>query len=722
MIPDGSLRYDILDYSSNKYNIKPIYPWTLLPEYAVLRHESSLKWYALFMNVDGQRLGLTPGRIYDVIDLRCPDAEIPSLLEKEGFLPAYHMSKKNWVTILLDGSVSLDEIIKLLDESYEITRDRKDISASSNGNQRNINDDRYLGSDTVNKSINKSIDYHKSIDIDYPKTSGSSDYSDNYSNTGNVVFTGTYKDQPLSFGGRRHVDESLPPRIAEMKALYNVIDSRPGADGYYFYKQGKFMEDYEESYDFHGRFMRFFPTYHVMNNDQLRGYFDFRRRIREGDTDTNSISFVYVYLYELLCNIGVSDPEDGFRKILHIDEVFGKVDTSMHDYIKEWLIDYVVYYDLPVSLLEGIYDKGVDDSLSTLFSYEKYILEATDRSKNSLKENDNSSESENDEFNLSEEDTHKIFEAIDALSSYSLSGSLFYRKNPKDMEEIAVRAYRAISLFYQEHDKPMLLEKCFGARGIYPYHMFRKALFYDHLRYDNYEYRFSSCRVYRCKEGHWSVETYREINGKSSDLGAICREIDRLCRRKFSFGHPLQQKLNLPLVIQAITDEIDAYIRKKEEAARPKIHIDFDKLSGIRKDAAYTREQLITAEEMSDEDEFMAFDDSKAASFEEDIVSGTVQEIDNMSNDAVVNTNVEAATSSSILSEHQLKIVNLLLSGGNVSEYVSANHLMLSIEIDSINEVMYDEIGDTVIEFDGEYPTLVEDYVEDIKEILGIGQ
>ena len=500
MIPDGSLRYDILDYSNNKYNIKPIYPWTLLPEYAVLRHESSLKWYALFMNVDGQRLGLTPGRIYDVIDLRCPDAEIPSLLEKEGFLPAYHMSKKNWVTILLDGSVALDEIIKLLDESYEITRDRKDISASSNGNQRNINDDRYLGSDTVNKSINKSIDYHKSIDIDYPKTSGSSDYSDNYSNAGNVVFTGTYKDQPLSFGGRRHVDESLPPRIAEMKALYNVIDSRPGADGYYFYKQGKFMEDYEESYDFHGRFMRFFPTYHVMNNDQLRGYFDFRRRIREGDTDTNSISFVYVYLYELLCNIGVSDPEDGFRKILHIDEVFGKVDTSMHDYIKEWLIDYVVYYDLPVSLLEGIYDKGVDDSLSTLFSYEKYILEATDRSKNSLKENDNSSESENDEFNLSEEDTHKIFEAIDALSSYSLSGSLFYRKNPKDMEEIAVRAYRAISLFYQEHDKPMLLEKCFGARGIYPYHMFRKALFYDHLRYDNYEYRFSSCRVYRCKE------------------------------------------------------------------------------------------------------------------------------------------------------------------------------------------------------------------------------
>lgn len=736
MIPPGSLRFDILKYSQDKFHTKPIYPWTLLPEYAVLRHEGSLKWFALFMNVDGQRLGLTPGRIYDVIDLRCEESDIPSYLEKKGFLPAFHMSKKNWVTILLDGSVSLDEIKRLLDESYEITRDRKDFSADSNGNQRNINTDSYLGSDTVNKSIsiNKSIDYHKSIDIDYPKTNGSSDYSDNYSNTGNVVFTGTYKDQPLSFGGRRHVDESLPPRIAEMKALYNVIDSRPGADGYYFYKQGKFMEDYEESYDFHGRFMRFFPTYHVMNNDQLRGYFDFRRRIREGDTDTNSISFVYVYLYELLCNIGVSDPEDGFRKILHIDEVFGKIDTSMHDYIKEWLIDYVVYYDLPVSLLDGIYDNSFDDSLSTLFSYEKYILEVTEHRNDPLNDmessyilkDDESTSSENNEFNLSEEDTHKIFEAIDALSSYSLSGSLFYRKNPKDMEEIAVRTYRAISLFYQEHDKPMLLEKCFGARGIYPYHMFRKALFYDHIKYDDYEYRFSASRIYRCKEGHWSVETYREIGGKSSDLGAICREIDRLCRRKFSFGHPLQQKLNLPLVIQAISDEIDAYIREKEEAARPKIHIDFDKLSGIRKDAAYTREQLITKEEMSDEDEFMAFDDevpssnSKPAAFKDVTNSETAQDIDNMSGDDVVNTSAEASVSSSILSEHQMNIVNLLLSGGSVSEYVSANHLMLSIEIDAINEAMYDEIGDTVIEFDGESPSLVEDYIEDIKEILGI--
>ena len=731
MIPSDSLRHEILEYSLNKYNTKPIYPWTLLPEYAVLRHESSLKWYALFMNVDGQRLGLTPGRIYDVIDLRCREEDISSYLGKRGFLPAYHMNKKDWITILLDGSVDLEKIIELLDISFEITRDHKDLSSSSDYNKSFdiSNDSKYV------KSFYSDNNYEHNIskDIDIPAK---------------VTFTGTYKDQPLSFGGRRRADESLPPKIAQMKELYNVLDSKPGADGYYFYKQGKFMEDYEEPYDFHGRFTRYFPTYHVMNNDQLQGYFDFRRRFRNGEIDAysvsgssiTSLSFIYVYLYEILCNIGISDPKEGFRKLLYIDEVFGDKDPSMHEYIQDWLKDYVVYYNLPESLIDGVYDKSFDDSLSTLLTYENFIRDIKDDKISSPSENiiNDDKTSKDPGVGLSEDDIHKIFEAIDALSSYSLKGSLFYKKNPKDMEEVTVRAYRNVSLFYQEHNKPMLLEKCFGAKGVYPYHMFRKAIFYDHIHYEDYEYVFSDARIYRCRDGHWSLETFYKADSKSSDLGAICKEIDRICRRKFSFGHPLQQKLNLPLIIQAISDAADTYIKEKEEAAKPKIHIDFGKLSGIRKDAAYTRDQLITEEEMSDEDEFMKFEDEVLASNITESVSNKsvalsdsklqigvddidIREVisnDNISNDKTVSN--DQPSGNLLISEHQMNIVNLLLSGGNVIEYAASNHLMLAIEIDAINEALYDEIGDTVIEFDEDTPELVEDYIDDIKQILGI--
>lgn len=751
MIPSDSLRHEILEYSLNKYNTKPIYPWTLLPEYAVLRHESSLKWYALFMNVDGQRLGLTPGRIYDVIDLRCREEDISSYLGKRGFLPAYHMSKKDWITILLDGSVDVNKILELLDISFEITRDHKDLSSSSDYNKSFdiSNDSKYNRSFYADKNYN----YNISKEIDIPAK---------------VTFTDTYKDQPLSFGGRKRADESLPPKIAQMKDLYNVLDSKPGADGYYFYKQGKFMEDYEEPYDFRGRFTRYFPTYHVMTSDQLQGYFDFRRRFRNGEIDAyslsgssiTSLSFIYVYLYEILCNIGISDPEEGFRKLLYIDEVFGDKDPSMHEYIQDWLKDYVVYYNLPESLIEGVYDKSFDDSLSTLLTYENYIRDVKGDKISSPSENiiNDDKTSKDSAFELSDDDIHKIFEAIDALSSYSLKGSLFYKKNPKDMEEVTVRAYRNVSLFYQEHNKPMLLEKCFGAKGVYPYHMFRKAIFYDHIHYEDYEYVFSDARIYRCRDGHWSLETFYKADSKSSDLGAICKEIDRICRRKFSFGHPLQQKLNLPLIIQAISDAADAYIKEKEEAAKPKIHIDFGKLSGIRKDAAYTRDQLITEGEMSDEDEFMKFEDevsvdneTKAGSnnnasvydyklqpsendnnIKDDITEDDISKDyilkgdifndqasnDNDANDKAVSN--DQPSGNLLISEHQMNIVNLLLAGGNVIEYAASNHLMLAIEIDAINEALYDEIGDTVIEFDGDTPELVEDYIYDIKQILGI--
>ena len=36
-----------------------------------------------------------------------------------GFLPAYHMNKQNWISIILDGSVPDDKIFPLLGLSYD---------------------------------------------------------------------------------------------------------------------------------------------------------------------------------------------------------------------------------------------------------------------------------------------------------------------------------------------------------------------------------------------------------------------------------------------------------------------------------------------------------------------------------------------------------------------------------------------------------------------------
>ena len=47
-----------------------------------------------------------------------------SLLLEPGILPAYHMQKASWVSILLDGTVDLQQICFLLDVSFSLTAAR----------------------------------------------------------------------------------------------------------------------------------------------------------------------------------------------------------------------------------------------------------------------------------------------------------------------------------------------------------------------------------------------------------------------------------------------------------------------------------------------------------------------------------------------------------------------------------------------------------------------
>ena len=44
--------------------------------------------------------------------------------------------------------------------------------------------------------------------------------------------------------------------------------------------------------------------------------------------------------------------------------------------------------------------------------------------------------------------------------------------------------------------------------------------------------------------------------------------------------------------------------------------------------------------------------------------------------------------------------------------------MSIALLCDEINEKLMDEIGDTVIAFDGDEPYLIEDYMEEIRELL----
>lgn len=71
------------------------------------------------MDVPSNRLGLAGEESVDIMNVKCSTIMIGSLLSEKGFLPAYHMNKNYWISILLNNIVPDDQIFPLLGLSYD---------------------------------------------------------------------------------------------------------------------------------------------------------------------------------------------------------------------------------------------------------------------------------------------------------------------------------------------------------------------------------------------------------------------------------------------------------------------------------------------------------------------------------------------------------------------------------------------------------------------------
>ena len=57
------------------------------------------------------------------ISLKCdPELSLELRAQYEAVTPGYHLNKRHWNTIVLDGEVPEDEVRELIDHSYELVR------------------------------------------------------------------------------------------------------------------------------------------------------------------------------------------------------------------------------------------------------------------------------------------------------------------------------------------------------------------------------------------------------------------------------------------------------------------------------------------------------------------------------------------------------------------------------------------------------------------------
>ena len=58
---------------------------------------------------------------FESVNLKCePDRAIELREQYSSIIPGYHMSKKHWNTIIMDGSLSDEFVKELIDHSYDL--------------------------------------------------------------------------------------------------------------------------------------------------------------------------------------------------------------------------------------------------------------------------------------------------------------------------------------------------------------------------------------------------------------------------------------------------------------------------------------------------------------------------------------------------------------------------------------------------------------------------
>lgn len=116
---------DIVEYIRRKYSDEPEYLWEDTPDNAIWRRTDNQKWYAAMLTVSKAKLGLNGDGVAEIINLKAPPETVQRLLTEDGILPAYHMNKKHWYTVVLDGALQESYIFELIDQSYAAVKVNK---------------------------------------------------------------------------------------------------------------------------------------------------------------------------------------------------------------------------------------------------------------------------------------------------------------------------------------------------------------------------------------------------------------------------------------------------------------------------------------------------------------------------------------------------------------------------------------------------------------------
>ncbi|WP_233505212.1 TerB N-terminal domain-containing protein [Collinsella sp. AF18-8] len=554
-----------------------------------------------------------------------------------------------------------------------------------------------------------------------------------------------YADEPILKTGRQ-MQNFLPDQYRKMREISRWQEDPKGGAGRWlseaelFYRQGLLMADFEDDCPYNGTFKSYFPTYNAMSDRQLRGYFTWRAQVRRGNIEETSTSFAFLYLYELICGIGVDDPLDGFNKIEAFWDVYRAFEPGIDRFARVWLQDYAVFHRLDPKLLRDSKTVMFDNALIELRRAARDLVPAPAPSGQPPKRRKTSEPT----LPLPPDEVReeRLMAAINALSTYNLSNSRLDRSHHRDLRHVACAVYVRMARYYDTHRKTGIVASLFGEETAMPYTMFASAVFFAPERHEDCEYRLDPIHIYRCQNGFWECMRIHGSRQKSSKLGEMMRACDQRLRLALDPAHPLKEEKVPKYLAKIIDDEIVAWLSWDAAHQPVKIDIDLSQLGHIRSAAAQTREALLIDEER--EDGMLAEVDTAGSerSKAEPVADATVEAVaapirQDEADEPTISTEqfgvvapllvptpaltaaapVDATNELAPAADAYLRALlehNAVQAESAVAQSEQSEDML----VDTINEALFDLVGDTVIEFSAAGPQIIEDYEADVRGYL----
>ena len=554
-----------------------------------------------------------------------------------------------------------------------------------------------------------------------------------------------YADEPILKTGRQ-MQNFLPDQYRKMREISRWQEDPKGGAGRWlseaelFYRQGLLMADFEDDCPYNGTFKSYFPTYNAMSDRQLRGYFTWRAQVRRGTVEETSTSFAFLYLYELICGIGIDDPLDGFNKIKVFWDAYRAFEPGIDRFARVWLQDYAVFHGLDPKLLRDSKTVMFDNALIELRRAARDL--APTPTPSDLAPARRKTSEPTLPLPPDEAGEERLMAAINALSTYNLNNSRLDRGHHRDLRHVACAVYVRMARYYDTHRKAGIVASLFGEETAMPYTMFASAVFFAPNRHEDCEYRLDPIHIYRCQNGFWECMRIHGSRQKSSKLGEMMRACDQRLRLALDPTHPLKEEKVPKYLAKIIDDEIVAWLSWDAAHQPVKIDIDLSQLGHIRSVAAQTREALLIDEErendVSVEAEATLIEQPNTESApsmtagpgematrqdepDEPTVSteefGVVAPLLVSVPAPVTPASAEAANKLAPAADAFLRAL-LERNTAQATLAVAQSGKSEDMLVDSINEALFDLVGDTVIEFGSAGPQIIEDYEADVRGYL----